>query len=77
MDGPLGIFQISPNILHVENVRSYIHYKFESIGDNEIHQELSEVCNGDLILKLEFAHLEEMNLVKYMFYIEFDNHDWS
>ena len=69
--------QISPNVLHIKDVCSYIHYKFESIHDNEIHQELSVVCNGDLSLKLEFTHLEELNIIKYMFYIEFDNEDWS
>lgn len=78
MDDPLGTFsQISLNDLHVEDVRSYIHCKFERIGDNEIQQELSEVLNGNLNLKPKFAHLLDLNLVKCMFYKKFDNHDQS
>ena len=38
VDDLLGDFSlISPNVLHIEYVRSYIHCKFESIGDNKIH----------------------------------------
>ena len=32
------------------------------------------MCNNDLTLKLEYANLEELNLVKYMF--QFDNYEW-
>ena len=35
------------------------------------------MCNNDLTLKSEYAHLNELNIVKYMFYIEFNNHDWT
>lgn len=43
-DDPLGTFsQVLSNVLHVEDVGAYIHYKFEIIGDNEIHKELNVV----------------------------------
>ena len=28
-------------------------------------------------MKQGFQHLEELNIIRYMFYIEFDNHKWS
>ena len=44
-DDPLGVFlQVPENILHIEDIRSHIHYKFESIGYNDIHKELDLVC---------------------------------
>lgn len=56
VDDPLGEFsRVLENVLHVEDIRSYIHYKFESIGDNAIHKDLDLVCQGDLSLKQEFA----------------------
>ena len=78
MDDPLGTFsQIPSNVLHIKDFKSYMHCKFESIGDTKIHQELSEVCNANLSLKSELTHLEELNIIKYIFYTEFYNHDWS
>lgn len=35
------------------------------------------MCNGDLTLKYEYAYLNELNLVKYMFCMEYDNHEWT
>ena len=34
------------------------------------------MCNNDFSLKLEYAYLEELNIVKNMFYTNFDNHKW-
>ena len=62
---PVGAFlQVLKNVLHVEDIRSYIHCKIESIGDAKIHKELEKICNNDLSLKLEYANLEPLNLVK-------------
>ena len=78
LDDPIGAFlQVPKKILHVEDIRSYIHCKIESIGDAEIHKELEKMCNNDLSLQLEYANLEPLNLVKYMFYMEFENHEWT
>ena len=78
IDYPLGAFsQIQPNVLHIEDVRSYMHSKFESIGDGDINKDLNIMCSRYLTLKLEFTHLNELNLIKYIFYTEFDNHKWS
>ena len=78
LDDTIGAFSKVPkNVLHVEDIRSYIHCKFESIGDAKIHKELEKMCNNILTLKREYASLNELNLVKYMFYIEFNNHEWT
>lgn len=78
MDDPLGVFsQIHSNVLHVEDSQSYIHCNFERIGDEDIHKDLGVMCNNDLTLKSEYAHLSELNLIKYMSYIVFDNHEWT
>ena len=74
----IGAFSKVPdNVLNVEDMCSCIHYKIESIGDFEIHRELEKMCNNDLTLKPEYASLDGLNLVKYMFYTEFDNHEWT
>ena len=78
MDDPLGAFlQVPENVLHVEDIRSYIHCKIKSIGDDEIHRDLGTMYNNELSLKSEYVHLEDLNFVRYMFYIEFNNHDWT
>ena len=69
LDDPLHAFSRVPlNVLHVEDIRSYIHCKFESVEDSDIHQELSIFCNEDLILKPNYAHLKDLNMVKYTFF---------
>ena len=78
LDDPIGAFlQVPKNVLHVEDIRSYIHCKIENIGDIEIHKELERMCNNELSLKPEYAYLEQLNLVKHMFYKDFDNHEWK
>ena len=78
LDDPIGAFlQVPKNVLHVENIRIYIHCKIEIIGDVEIHKELEKMYDNDLSLKLKYANLEPLNLVKYMFYTEFENHKWT
>ena len=78
LDDLIGAFlQVSENFLHVEDIRNYIHCKIESIGDSKIHKELEMMCNNDLSSNPKYARLEELNLVKYMFYIEFNNHEWT
>ena len=78
LDDLIGAFSKVPeNVLHVEDIHSYIHYKIESIGDAKIHKELENMCNNDLSLKPKYANLEEHNLVKYIFHTKFDNHEWT
>ena len=44
VDDPVGAFSCIPdNILHVEDIRGYIHYKMESIGDANIHKDLEKI----------------------------------
>ena len=35
------------------------------------------MCNNDLSLKSEYVRIEDLNLVKYMFYTKFDIHEWT
>ena len=78
LDDPIGEFlQVLENVLHVEDIRSYIHCEIKSIGDTEIHKELEKICNNDLSLKPEYTYLEQLNLVKHMFYTDLDNHEWT
>ena len=74
-DPPSAFSQVPKNVLHIEDIRGYIHYKIESIGDSDIHKDLEKICRNDLSLKLEFAYLKRLNLVKHMFYMDFDNQD--
>ena len=78
MDNPLGVFlQVLENVLYVEDIKIYIHCMIESIGDQDIHKELGFMCSNDLTLNSRYVHLDGLNLVKYMFYTEFNNHDWT
>ena len=46
-DDPLGAFsQVLESVLNVEDIRSYIHCKFENIGDNDIHKDLDLFFQG-------------------------------
>ena len=78
LDDPIGAFsQVLENVLHVEDIRGYIHCKIESIGDTEIHKELEKMCRNDLSLKPKYRYLEQLNLVNHMFYMDFDNHEYT
>ena len=58
LEDPLGAFlQVLENVLQVEVVKSYIHCKIESIGDDDMHQDLGKNCKNDLTLKSKYAHL--------------------
>lgn len=58
IDDLLGVFsQIPQNVLHVEDIKRYIHYKFGIIGDEYIHNNLGFMCNSDLTLKSKYACL--------------------
>ena len=53
LDDPIGAFsKVSDNVLHVEDIHSYIHCKIRSIGDSKIHRELEKMCNNDLTAKV-------------------------
>ena len=56
IDDLVGAFShVLDNVLHVEDIRGYIHCKMESIGDVDIHKDLEKICNNDLTLKPEYA----------------------
>ena len=77
VDDPLGAFLcVLENVLHVEDIRGYIHHKMESIGDVDIQKDLEKICKNDLSLKPEYVHLERLKLVKQMFYTDIKNEYW-
>ena len=54
-DHPGGAFSQTPKgVLHVEDIRAYIYYKFESIGDSDIYEDLDKVYNNDKSFKEGF-----------------------
>lgn len=55
--------QVPHKILHIEDVRAYVHCKFERIGDNDLHKDLDLECNNDLSLKKGFEYLSGLNIV--------------
>ena len=67
------VWNTTPNVNKILSPIS----KIESIRYDEIHKDLGVMCNNNLSLKFEYVHLEDLNLVKYMFYTEFDNHEWT
>ena len=71
-----AFLHIQDNVLHVEDIHGYIHCKMERIGDVDIHKDLEKICNNDLTLKPEYARLERLNLIKKMFYTDFENEEW-
>ena len=78
LDDSIGAFsKVLENVLHVEDIHSYIHWKIKSIRDVEIHKEIEKMCNKDLTLKPKYMRLNELNLVKYMFYTKLNNHEWT
>lgn len=61
---PEGAFSQTPfEVLHVEDIRAYIHYKFEFVGDLEIMKEMFEVLNDQGVLQLEFTNLDNCGLI--------------
>lgn len=78
LDDPTGAFsQVLENVLHVEDIRGYIHCKIESIDDLEIQKDLERMCNNDLSLRPKHRFLERLKLVKHMFYTNFDKNKWT
>lgn len=57
-DDLAGAFsQIPKGVLIVEDVRSYIHEKFETLGDTNILKEFDKVYKKYMIFKDELNHL--------------------
>lgn len=76
-NNPEGAFSQTPfGVLHVEDIRTYIHCKFESIGDLEIMKEMNEVLDDQGVLKVEFTNLDNCRLITYMEQHEFSNAEW-
>ena len=78
LDDPLGAFLWVPkNVLHVEDIKSYIHCKIESIGDAKIHKDLEMICSNDSSLIPKYTNQSELILVNFIIYTKFENHKWT
>lgn len=65
------VFPTPDGVLHVKNIRVYIHCKYETIGNVDIWNDLKDALNEDRTFKTEFKHLETLNLVQIMDFEEF------
>ena len=55
LDDPLSTFsKVLEDVLHVQDIRGYIHYKIESIGHSDIHRDIEKICRNDFSLKPKF-----------------------
>ena len=68
--------QTLEGVLHVEDIRLYIHCKFEIIGNKDIWKDLSEIFKEDKTLNPESGYLQNPNILQYMDYEEFDELEW-
>ena len=76
-NNPEGAFSQTPfGVLHIEDIRAYIHCKFESIRDLEIMKEMTKVLDDQGVVKLEFTNINNFGLITYMEQHEFSNAKW-
>lgn len=67
-----GAFLQTPyDMLHVEDIKAYIHCKYETIGDVKIYREIDEMIDSDGNMKEEFKHLEDQSIIKITLLNEF------
>jgi hypothetical protein len=62
-------------VLHVEDIRAYIHCKLEIIGNAQIIRDLSDMMD-DGELKLEFFKLKDLKKFQMFEFYEFDEQEW-
>lgn len=75
-DDPEGAFLQTPHgVLHVEDIRAYIHYKFEIIGIAEIIKDMSDMMEEEK-LKPKFTRLKDLNIFQMFEFYEFDEPKW-
>ena len=67
----------SNNVVHLEDVSSYLNSKFETIGSEFMNKDMEPIFNQDLTIKPRFEHLKEIDLFKYHFYHDLDIDEWK
>ena len=65
------------NVVYLEDIENYLNCKFESIGSEYMNKDMELVFNLDMIMKLRFEHLKELDLFKYHLYHELDTNECS
>ena len=65
------------NVVHLEDVSSYLNSKFETIGSEFMNKDMELIFNQDMTIKPRFEHLKELDLFKYHFYYDLDTNEWT
>lgn len=75
-EDPEGALSQTPHgVLHVEDIRAYIHSKMEIIGNAQIIRDLSDMMD-DGELKPEFAKLKDLKKFQMFEFYDFDELEW-
>ena len=61
----------------MEDFKTYIHCKFETIGESNVMSVFYNVYKEEKIFKDGFEHLEKLKVVQYIFYHEYENEEWT
>lgn len=70
-DPSFMLSKIPKNVIHLEDVGSYLRSMFQNVGEDHISKEFDNIYNQDI------KYLKDNNLVKLLFYYEFDNEEWT
>lgn len=75
---PSSALSITPNnVIFQEDVGSCLKNKFETLGSELIRKDMELIFNHDMSVKLDFEGLKDLDLVKYYFYLDLDNIEWT
>lgn len=75
---PLGAFSlVLYGVLHVKDIRAYIHENLEGLGSSRLLNLYSKKLLGnDFRIKQEYRVLEENNFVQVVKFLFFDENEW-
>lgn len=77
-NNPNFVLSIIPNnVICLEDVKSYLSSKCETISSHLLSRDMDIVFNQDMSIKPEFDHLKYLDLIKYHFYRELDVDEWT
>lgn len=77
LDDPLGEFSsVCHGALHTKEIRVYIHYDIEELGNYELSYVFTENLITNNQLKPEFAHLQRKGFTQFMDFLTFDKVKW-
>lgn len=74
-DPKLDLSSIPDKVLHLENVRSYLGCKLETLSDSDFNKEYEKIYNQDMSLRVGFEHLKDNEIIRYSLQYEFDDEE--